>query len=614
MKRNKQQRDWIANVLALPAFKRAQHFLELVREHSAHPQEGSTEVARVAAVYQHVGALTVEAQVVILGLPEALIGLRILADMDVQQAREIAEELATQARQGASGTRDLDDTWIREAIEICKRAWEDPPLRMYTPATDFYKSVQYFSGITTDFKLKDVHGIVYPDVDSLDSIFRQIDSVCRQLGGDAILAWRLSCARAERKMPYELLANYGAKHIRRLQNSNGNALARLDALVTQFMHLMRFDHPACMGALWAEPAFLVEEIARTILYTRLCDAPKWRRSADLEFAEYLVQRHGTVSGWDAAKILFGLGAVPGTDVGRIDLPNAWIHLEPDPNPGYGESLRSALSGNLVSKPVIDKGRGSRIIAPRTAMTDFTGEIRRRLNLTPDVLAVAFEHFLRGKLSRLGAVVHGDYYIVGGKDKLGDIDAMIQTANGCALVVFECKAMAEAMPNWSGGYHATLEYLRRVFLKSQEQLLRFEMYLRKEGTLEVVQGGQRKPLTLGSAKIYSLSTSLRTFGELHRPGYSGALLSHFCSVQVTTSPSSRLGDEIACHQAKIQQHLRDLGPDRERRMRETLFVDLSLMDGLIASSDSAENLVERLERSLSRQMLISRVIPTEPDLA
>lgn len=613
MKRSRQQENWIANTLALPAFKRAQRFVDLVREHTAPASRVEADEMRASAVYQHVAALSVQSQVAILSLPEALIGLRVLSDIDVQQAREIAEELATQARRGASGNRDLDDNWFSEAIEICKRAWEDPPLRMYTPATDFYRAALYFSRITTDFKLKDVHGIIYPDVDSLDPIFRQIDSLCRQLGGSTILAWRVAASKADRKLPYELLANYGGKYIRRLPNSNGNASSRLDALVTHFMHLMRFDQPACMGALWAEPAFLVEEIARTILYIRLCVADRWRRSADLEFADYLVQRHGTVIGWDEAKNLFSLSMVPGTEVGHRNLPDAWIHSAPDPNTGFGESLRSALGGNLVSKPVIDMGRGSRIIAPRTTMTDFSGEIQRRLNLNPHDLGIAFEHFLRSKLSRLGAVVHGDYYKVGGKEKLGDIDAMIELSDGSAIVVFECKAMAEAPLNWSGGYHATLEYLRRVFLKSQEQLLRFEVYLRKEGTLEVFQDGQRKPLTLGSAKIYSLSASLRTFGELHRPGYSGAVLSHFCSIKVTTTPATRLGEEITRHQTKIQQHLRDLGDASEQRVRETLFVDLSLLDGIITSSDSAQNLVERLEKSLNRQMLVSRVIPTEPDL-
>lgn len=114
MKRSKQQEMWISNVLALPALKRAQHFLNLVHEHStSSSSEGGAAEGRSTAVYQHVGALTVEAQVAILGLPEALIGLRTLAGIEVQQTREIAEELATQARQGASGARELDVAhWI----------------------------------------------------------------------------------------------------------------------------------------------------------------------------------------------------------------------------------------------------------------------------------------------------------------------------------------------------------------------------------------------------------------------------------------------------------------------------------------------------------------------
>jgi len=609
--KTKQQRDWLSNTLTLMAFERAHHFVALVQAQPPGPSPGNADEVRGTVVDRHLGTLTVESQLAILGLPEALIGLRILAGVDVHQSLAIAEELANYARQGSSGDREIDDAWLLEAIDIIRRSWGQPPLRMYTPATAFYKAVLYFSGITTSLKLKDVHGVVYPDLNTLDAIFREIDSVCHQVGGSAILTWRYTRRSEDRKLPYDMLANYGAKHLRRLQNSNANALTRLETLVTQFHCLMRFDQPANMGALWAEPAFIVEEIARNILATRLCDVRHWRPSADLALADFLIRRHGAVVGWDVAKTMFE--KTPGTDVSHIDIPSDWIHAKPDPNSGYGDSLRSALGGNLNSRPVVEK-LGRRLVAPRTTVTDYTGEVQRRLSLSPHVLATDFEHFLREKLSRLGPVVHGDYFRVGQKTKLGDIDALLPTSDGSAIIVFECKAMAELPLEWSGGYHATLEYLRRVFLKSQEQLLRLEKHLQKEGTLEVFQDGQRKPLTLAGARVFRVSTSMRTFGALHRPGYSGAILSHFCNVKMATEPSPRLGVSLTNHQAEIQQHLKDLGPlGMNTRLRETLFIDLSWMDALIASSDSADNLAERLDKSLERAFLISRVIPTEPDL-
>lgn len=611
-RRRTRPEDRLDTVLCLPPFTLARRFLEIaqVRRTTEVVIDGGT---RQQALFDHIQTLDVEAQCALLAMPEALVGLGILESIEIPRpVQRIAEELAYHSRQWTPGANQIDDAWISSAIEICRHPWPEPSLCQMTFAESFYSAARYFLRLDDTVMLKNVHGRIYPDLNTLDGIFSRMDRYCREVGGFQVLSWLGQRMREKRDAPRDLLINYATKHLRH-NPRYPKSIRRLDELVTHFFALMRFDHHKRMNAFWGEPAYIVEEMARTVLEASLVGVDRWDLDADIAVAEHVITETGrSVSNWEYAKHCFRapLGSNPILSGQRP--PAEWVHVSPEPNSRFGGSLRSALKGNLTTRPVMDFSGDQWSITPQTSVSSVVWEVQERLGLTPRELGLPFEKYIRAALARYGDVLHGDYYRPGSKNKAGDIDALLETPDGSTLLIFECKAMTDVPAQWSGGYHATLDYLRRVFLKSQEQLLRFERFLCEDGAVEV--GADRTRLQLRATKVLRVTVCMGTFGDLHAAGYSGAVLAHFCSVQLSTEPQSSLPGNISSLQAKIQEHLAELklrGRDIAETQKRTVFLDLPMFAGMV-KKDTIGQIAEAILAGLEKAVLVSRVVSCDPE--
>lgn len=611
-------------ILSLPPFDRARDFLRVAAEWEE--QSGPSlepTLSGATSIRSHVHGLSSNSQYALLGLPQALMGLGCLAGPLVPQwSIDVAKELANWAMSGPVGEREIDDkegAWIVEAISLCRHNWRVSVSRFESPTLGtFFQAVASLLRRYPGIGFKEVHGAVFPVLDSLDPVFVDLDARAREIGGMRLLTWVLGPGAKEKELLRDMLLSYACKHIRK-EDMRPQALRKTEEplqvlveITKQLGRVLRTDSVNDLGERWGLPAFVLEEVARGAVKHAL-DGRRRDRDADLDFVDHLMRvtaDEKTSETWTKAR--HGLAKRQEGDVFAASAslqPSPWVFNEP-PCAEYGRSFKTALRRDLGRQLFISLRKGRVLISPRPGNSELVFEIQERLRLSSAELGAAFEDFINVKLSRF-SVLRGVYRPMGQSGQMGDVDALVVRSDGSVAAAFECKAVSEIRDLWFGGNYATLEHFKRSFLKSQEQLLRFEATLMADRKVTLERGDQSDVVSAPD-KLLRVSVALRSHGEsIHRPGFANALLSHFCgvSLQLTPAPGRSLPRDALATEAelkklhnRIQDHrkaLQQVGVDEDIFTR-TLFIDLEILARLADGARSADHLIKILEDAAKYQ--------------
>lgn len=605
------------NLLSLPPFVRARKFIELAKQWKLRASETfAPSQARYGTVAAQVHALSINSQYALLGLPEALLGLRHLEGPLVPAwAMSVAEELAQPALDGPFGTRELDEdngAWITEAISICRHNWETAALKSTADlAQRFFQAARILVTRHPQILFKEIYGVVFPIRDSLDPVFVDMDRLARSVGGMRLLDWIQAESGQDHDLLRDMLISYACKYIRKEDKrkttitKTSKPLEELITIASSLCHLLRLERTHDMGARWGLAPFVLEEVVRGAM-THALNGDRRLATSTTQFVDYLVQKAAApLPGWSTAKAWFErpVGTIMARP--RPDMKQ-WCFDKPDPCRVYGNSFRNSLQRDLGRRPLITLAKNRTMVGPRPSNSQLVFEVRERLGLSQAEIGTAFEDFVEVKLSRTSTVTRGVYRCKNKSDDAGDIDALLMSNDGSLAAAFECKAVSELRDEWTGGDHTMLEHFRRAFLKSQEQLLRLEKTLCAEGSVSVERGGTTRNLH-APGELLRVSVALRSHGEpVHRPGFANALLSHFCDVSfhfesTSGTPMSR---DVSASEAdltklrtKIQEHIATLetfGVPRDAIVSRTLFINLDILVYLTDNARSTDQLLAALK--------------------
>jgi hypothetical protein len=338
--------------------------------------------------------------------------------------------------------------------------------------------------------------------------------------------------------------------------------------------------------------------------------------AEVEVVTHALEVAGyELEGWEAAVQEWSTASAVGAKKSvrlRHDTLAKWVGHGPCSE--FGVSTRSVLRSDLGSHPVFLNhrvgARGFVETPPPVSNSSIFEEVRKRLGQHQKEFGLALESGLVQLVSRHLPVLHGPYSKGHKRRKdLGELDLLLLTADGKGAVVVECKALALQLREWHGNYHSVLVSLQRSFLASQEQLLRFERNLAELGRV-VLHDGDKKHVLNRPERLVRVSLSFENLGDLHRPGYGHALLSHFGHVRIGQDPSSTRFDQVAKLQDDVRDHLVAIaaaGGAPGVAEKRTTFLDLGLFYGLITRVRSTEALLEELLQAPERTRNITQVV-------
>lgn len=586
--------DYTRYFRTLPPIQLAEQ-VEALLAQKLEPQSADDE----CFLFQHTQALSIEAQHTLVGLPEAILGTAMVLNKPMaSKTLRAARAVAAWACAGSFGTEPLSTDWLTSAFAHV----------LHTPHTllprhvfgePFFAAVRYFNPRSPAPFLYANHGFIFPSIDHIDWIFRLVDIAARRTGGQRILRWcNDECQRQPRgKVPYSLLVNYGAKYIR--TPGNPKALGQLEQLSKHLYSLLRLDTPPQMDPIWANPAFLTEDLIRGLMHSRLGTEHLIHTEDQLSFTDFLFSDGAPTEMSDAGTWSSVRSIVlqpPGTRIDG-DPPHHWTHCPPAPNSDFGTSLQSALYGDLRKRPFIKVGRVTRV-APRPSGVGLIEGLAETIGIRTCDLGPYFEEFTRRELSKFRSLTWGDYYLPQEPQKHGDIDSLLHSHTENTILIFEMKAINEHAGTWQGGPHAHLDIFRKVFLKSAEQLLRAERALREHIKIIIRKDEQSFNVSVHrDVKIIRCTVSMSSFGTLHRPRYGGMLLSHLAQVKIGTIPSTRLEKEFEALQQKILLHRQTIEAQAKSQdiLDNTVFLNMSSFLGLVRGSSSEDVLARRIRR-------------------
>jgi len=629
--------DNFGQILSLPSFGRARSFLRLAarwdrsqsERSQSRPNDADQGPSSRFAIRSHVQLLSKNAQYELLGLPNALVGLASLARQRMPLwSVDVAKELALEAMVGSVGECEINDkkgAWIVKAISLCRQNGGMPAAKLESPATAaFFETAASLLRRYPGIDFKEVYGAVFPVLDSLDPVFEDLDVRARKIGGMRLLKWVLGPGTNDPDLLRDMLLSYACKYIRKddlrpqPQERTEVLLQDLVKITRQLSGILRTNSVSNVGERWALPAFVLEEVVRRSVSHALNGrrSRQHKKGADIEFADYLMRTTAdakTSGAW--AKARQGMARRPEGEIFITPtslLSSSWVFTEP-PCREYGVSFRTALRRDLGRRPFISLRKGRTLMSPRPGNSELVFDVQDRLCLSSAELGMVFENFINLKLSRFSAL-RGTYQASGESDITGDVDALIVCSDGSVVVVFECKSGSEVRDSWFGGSYAMFEHFKRSFLKSQEQLLRFEATLMADGEVEL-HHDKHSDLVRVPDRVIRVSVVLRSHGEsMHRPGFANALLSHFCGVSLHFTPASgqslplevsKTEKELENVQGRIHEHLKILG-DPEHIFTRTLFLDLETLAYVVDRAQSVDELIQTLDTA-AKHRDIGRVI-------
>jgi hypothetical protein len=523
------------DILSLRPLRNAETFFTLIQ-----PLQGQHDPAPLpnGVLQAHVHALDVESQYLLLGLSQALVGYSVLRKTNVdRRAVSYAERLAAYSLRGVYGNCRMDISWFRTAAEFYPHPMPHDVLhaREAHDSRKFFEAVRYYSRLLPAFRMRHVHGYLFPDINTIDGAFAEIDGLCRQVGGNRLLGWINEYAREGRNMPYSLLQGYGVKYIRIWGNAE-SPLGRLEQVTDHLYHLLQFDHPTKIGNHPNFTAYMLEEITKNVLRAKFIGVRHRTINADGdgEASEFIVRKLGIFPEWKRTRKDLGApGAWVSPRIGEV-IPVEWIHSRPEPNQNFGTSLKTALL-SAAYKPLVEISEDRYRVMPEPTVSCVLAGIQY------DGIGSVFEEFIRQKLSRLGRVTHGRYVRVENNSnaETGEIDAICCNAACDRMLIFECKAVTEIPETWLGGHHAIVEFFQKGFLRSQEQLLRAERTLREDNILHVSPSRDAWEVIGMPEMILRVTVSLCSFGDLHMSPVGGRMLDQFREFVLKPPPSTKL---------------------------------------------------------------------------